>query len=96
MLWFFAAVNTGGDPGGAVAQVATYVPFSAPMVMPIRVAAGEVELWEVVVSVAIVLAAIVGAMRLAGRVYAGGAMHLRGQLKVRQALRAQETSSAGA
>jgi len=42
--------------------------------------------------VAIVLAAIVGAMKLAGRGYAGGAMHLRGQLKVRQALRAQETS----
>jgi ABC-2 type transport system permease protein len=89
---FFAALNAGGSPGGAVAKVATFVPFSAPMVLPIRLAAGEVALWEVVVSVAIVLAAIVGAMKLAGRVYAGGAMHLRGQLKVRQALRAQETS----
>jgi hypothetical protein len=46
--------------------------------------------------VAIVLASIVVAMRLAGRVYAGGAMHLRGQLKLRQALRAQETSPGGA
>jgi ABC-2 type transport system permease protein len=93
---FFAAINSGGAPGGAVAKVATFVPFSAPMVLPIRVAAGEVELWEVVVSVAIVLASIVAAMKLAGRVYAGGAMHLRGQLKVRQALRAQETSEVGA
>ncbi len=75
-----------------MAKVATFIPFSAPMVLPIRVAAGEVELWEVLVSVAIVLASIVAAMKLAGRVYAGGAMHLRGQLKVRQALRSQETS----
>jgi ABC-2 type transport system permease protein len=93
---FFAAINTGGDPGGPVAQVATFIPFSAPMVLPIRVSAGEIELWAVLVSVGIVLASIVGAMKLAGRVYAGGAMHLRGQLKVRQALRAQKTSEARA
>jgi ABC-2 type transport system permease protein len=93
---FFAAVTTGGDPSSQVAQIATFIPFSAPMVLPIRVAAGEVELWAVLVSVAIVLASIVVAMRLAGRVYAGGAMHLRGQLKLRQALRAQETSPGGA
>lgn len=93
---FFAALNTGGDPGGPVAHVATFIPFSAPMVLPIRVAAGEVALWEVVVSVAIVLASIAAAMRLAARIYAGGAMHLRGQLKVRQALRAEETSRARA
>jgi ABC-2 type transport system permease protein len=79
-----------------VAQVATFIPFSAPMVLPIRVAAGEIELWAVLVSVAIVLVSIVGAIRLAGRVYAGGAMHLRGQLKLRQALKAGETSGAGA
>jgi ABC-2 type transport system permease protein len=93
---FFAAITSGSDPGGPVAQVATFIPFSAPMVLPIRVAAGEIELWAVLVSVAIVLVSIVGAIRLAGRVYAGGAMHLRGQLKLRQALKAGETSGAGA
>ena len=93
---FFAAIITGGDPGGPVAKVVKFIPFSAPMVLPIRVAAGEIELWEVLVSVALVLASIVGAMKLAGRVYAGGAMHLRGQLKVRQALRSPETSRARA
>ena len=93
---FFAAITTGGAPGGPVAHVATFIPFSAPMVLPIRVAAGEIEVWEALASVAIVLASIVGAMKLAGRVYAGGAMHLRGQLKVRQALRSTETSEARA
>ena len=93
---FFAAVTAGGDPGGPVASVATFIPFSAPMVLPIRVAAGEVELGAVLVSVAIVLASIVGAMWLAGRVYAGGVLHLRGQLKVREAMRAEETSRVSA
>ncbi len=88
MASFFAAITTGGDPGGPVARVATYLPPSAPLVMPIRVAAGEVGPATVVISVAIVLVAIVGVVVLAGRVYAGGALHLRGQLKLRAALAA--------
>ena len=83
---FFAAITTGGDPGGPVAQVATYLPPSAPLVMPMRMAAGEVGIGTVVLSVAIVLVAIAGVVTLAGRVYAGGALHLRGQLKLRTAL----------
>ena len=93
---FFAASVAGGDPGGQVASVATFIPFSAPMVLPIRVAAGEIELWAVAASVAIVLASIAGAMWLAARVYAGGVLHLRGVLKVRDALRTKETSTVGA
>ena len=83
---FFAAISAGGDPGGTVAQIATFVPFSAPMVLPIRVAAGEVAVGTVLISVAIVLAAVVAAMAFAARVYAGGALHLRGQLELRNAL----------
>ena len=83
---FFAAIATGGDPGGPVARVATYLPPSAPLVMPIRVAAGEVGPATVAVSVAVVLVSIAAVVALAGRVYAGGALHLRGQLKLRTAL----------
>ena len=83
---FFAAITAGGDPAGPVARVATYLPPSAPLVMPIRVAAGEVGPATVVLSVAIVLVTIAGAVALAGRVYAGAALHLRGQLKLRAAL----------
>jgi ABC-2 type transport system permease protein len=85
---FFAAIFSGGDPGGPVAQVATFLPPSAPLVLPIRVAAGEVGLGTVLVSVAIVLVSIVAVVALAARVYAGGALHLRGQLGLRRALAA--------
>ncbi len=86
MAAFFAAITTGGDPGGPVARVSTYLPPSAPLVMPIRVAAGEVGPATMALSVAIVLVSIAGVVALAGRVYAGGALHLRGQLKLRAAL----------
>ncbi len=89
---FFAAITAGGDPSGPIAKIATFIPFSAPMVLPIRVAAGEVGLGEVLIAVAIVLASIVGVMALAARVYAGGALHLRGQLKLRAAIRSESAA----
>ena len=71
-----------------MARIASFLPPSAPLVLPIRVAAGEISAPTVVLSVVIVLISIVGVMALAARVYAGGALHLRGQLKLRSAFRA--------
>jgi len=83
---FFAAITASGAPGGTLARVTTFLPFSAPLVLPIRIAAHEIGAGEVAVSVAIVLVSIVAVVALAGRVYAGGALHVRGQLKLRNAL----------
>jgi len=84
---FFAAVAAVGDPSGVVARVATFLPPAAPMVLPIRSAAGELPLVELLGGVALVLVAVVAVVRLAARVYQGGALHLRGQLRLRDALR---------
>jgi hypothetical protein len=55
-------------------------------VRPSRSAAGELALWEALASIAIIRRATYGAVRLAGRVYAGSALNVRGQLKLREAL----------
>ncbi len=94
MASFFVALGSGDDPSGPVARIATFVPFSAPLILPIRIAAGEVGAGTIAVSVAIVLAAIVGAIALAARVYANGALQLRGPLKLRHALRARNAGAA--
>jgi ABC-2 type transport system permease protein len=83
---FFVALGVGDEPGGTVARVATFVPATAPLVLPIRSAAGELAVWEALASIAIILLATYGAVRLAGRVYAGSALNVRGQLKLREAL----------
>ena len=86
MSAFFAAIFTAEDPGGVVGRVATFVPPAAPLVMPVRAAAGELPLWEGLVGVALVLATIAIIVPLAARIYAGGALFTRGQLKLRAAL----------
>src|SRR5690606_19391117 len=64
LLAFLAAAAAGGDPGGTLARVATFVPPSAPLVLPIRHAAGELAWWEVIVAVAVVGATTVLVVRL--------------------------------
>ena len=69
MAAFFAALFAQEDPSGAVARVATFFPPSAPLVMPMRSAAGELPLWEAALGVALVVATIAVAVPVAGRIY---------------------------
>jgi ABC-2 type transport system permease protein len=87
---YLAAIFAAGDPGGTLARVTSYLPPAAPMVMPIRMAAGEAAPWELVASVAVVLASVAVVVRIAGRVYAGGALRTRRRVKLREAITGTE------
>jgi ABC-2 type transport system permease protein len=69
-----------------VARIATFVPPAAPMVVPVRSAAGTIAWWEVALSAGLLVAATLVIVRLAARVYAGGVLFTRGQLKIGDAL----------
>ena len=59
------------------------------MVMPVRMAAGVAEWWEVLLAVAIMLVAIAVVVRLGGRIYAGALLRTGGRTKIREALAAE-------
>jgi ABC-2 type transport system permease protein len=80
----FAVIN---DPSGIVARVATFLPPSAPMVVPLRAAFGAIEPWEIVVSVVITVAAIYGLFSFGGRIYSGAVLQTGGRMKLRDAWR---------
>jgi ABC-2 type transport system permease protein len=85
---FVIAIQASGDPGGTLATVTSYVPGMSPLVMPVRIAAGEAAWWEVVVAVVLMVVAIAAIVRLGGRVYAGALLRTGGKLKLREALQA--------
>lgn len=58
------------DPSGIVAQVLTFVPPTAPFVVPPRAAVGALPDWQLVVSVVLTFAGALVAVRVAGRAYA--------------------------
>ncbi|CAN5747720.1 ABC transporter permease [soil metagenome] len=79
-----------GDPNGMVAVVATFFPFTAPYVAPIRLALDQIAVWEMAASVLITFLTILIMVRLAGRVYEGGVLRFGGRVKWREAFRSAD------
>lgn len=89
VVGFFISIQAGQDPGSGLATVTSFVPGLTPLVMPVRMAAGDVPLWQVLLAVAIMAAAIALVVRVGGRVYAGALLRTGGKTKLREALRAE-------
>jgi len=88
MLSYFAAILlVTDDPDGLLARVLTVVPPSAPMVVPLRAALDAIEPWEIVLAVAVTLAAIYALFVVGGRVYSGAVLQVGSRMKLRDAWR---------
>lgn len=81
------ALDFGRNPNGTLAQIAAFVPPTAPMVVPTRVVAGDMGPIEVSAAIGLELIATAGLVLLAARVYerailrTGAPVHLRGLLR---------------
>jgi ABC-2 type transport system permease protein len=87
--YFVASFSIGGE--NPVLRISSLLPMFAPMTMPMRLAGGDAAVWEVALSIALMLAAIYGLIRFAGKVYAGGLLQSGSRVKWREAWRASET-----
>jgi ABC-2 type transport system permease protein len=77
------------EPSGIVARVMTFLPPAAPMVVPLRVALGAIEPWEVVLSIGLMVAAIWVLFVVGARVYAGAVLQMGSRIRIRDAWRAR-------
>lgn len=82
---YFAAFTTINAPDGWLAVVGSFLPPTAPLMMPIRAALSDVAAWEILAAVALELAAIVGLVRLGGRLYRGAVLRVGRKLSLREA-----------
>jgi len=60
------------NPTGRMAEVLSLLPFSSPIIMPIRMAVTAIPAWELGLSLAVLGMACAGAMWLASRIYRVG------------------------
>jgi ABC-2 type transport system permease protein len=67
-------------------HVLAFIPFTAPVAMPVLVAVGAAPGWQIALSAAISLAATVVMARLAGTIYERAILRTGSRLKVRQVL----------
>ena len=84
-MFSFAALN---DPDGTLSTALSFVPPSAPLVMPIRIIASDVPAWQVVLSVAIVLVAVAALVAFAARIYSNAILRTGARVKLAEAWRA--------
>lgn len=75
------------EPGNPLVVWMSQLPFTSPLVMPIRIATGEVPGWQVATSIGLSLAVIPLLVWLAGRIYSNAVLQTGGRMKLRHALR---------
>jgi ABC-2 type transport system permease protein len=80
----FAVIN---DPSGPVAVVATFLPPSAPFVVPLRAAFDAISMPEILLSIGVTVVGIWVLFVVGARVYAGAVLQTAGRMKLRDAWR---------
>jgi ABC-2 type transport system permease protein len=85
---FFISVGALQDPDSTNAVVASLLPISAPLAMPVRMLLGSASTGDVLVSLAILLGSTALLIPLAARVYAGAVLRTGAKVRIRDAWRA--------
>ena len=75
------------DPDGTVATVLTFLPPSAPFVVPLRIALDAISPVEIALSLALTVAFIFVLFVMGGRIYSGAVLQTGGRMKLRDAWR---------
>lgn len=85
---YLLAIVAAENPDGLIPRVGSLFPMWAPFVMPVRIAAGSAEFWEVAIAV---IGSILGAIALVwigSRVYRGALLRTGTKVKLRDAWKA--------
>jgi ABC-2 type transport system permease protein len=85
---FLISIGALQDPDSTLARVASLLPISSALAMPVRMVLGSAAPWEIVTSLAIVIGSTGLLIPLAGRVYAGAVLRTGAKVKLRDAWRA--------
>lgn len=83
--YFLVFITVAGEGSESVVRLVTLIPFTAPMAVPMRAAAGELPLWEGLVAAGLMLIAIYGMVRFAGRIYTGAVLRTGAKVRLREA-----------
>jgi ABC-2 type transport system permease protein len=87
---FFVSINALDDPTSMLARVTSFVPFTAPFVVPIRQSLDGIGVVEHIAAVIVAILSIIVLVRLSARIYAGGLLRFGRRVKLKEAWRSAE------
>ncbi|MFI6392192.1 ABC transporter permease [Nonomuraea sp. NPDC050547] len=85
LVGFFAA----NQPTGTLAQIVSIIPPFSSIVMPVRLAAAEVPLWEVSLAAVLMVGAVLGMLSVGAKVYERAVLRTGAKVKLGDVLRAK-------
>ncbi|MFS2242424.1 ABC transporter permease [Microbacterium sp. OR16] len=85
MAPYFLVIFFNDNP--LVLTIMSYVPFSAPVAMPVRMFVGEAQWWEGALSLVILVASCVAAIVVASKIYENSLLRMGARVKLAEALR---------
>ncbi|MEU0564356.1 ABC transporter permease [Nonomuraea sp. NPDC005983] len=89
MITYLGAFYSTSDPTGTLAEVLSFVPPFSSMVMPVRMAAVDVPFWQVGVSGALMVLAVLGVLSVGAKVYQRAVLRTGARVKLGDVLRAK-------
>lgn len=88
LVSFIVSIGALQDPDGTVVRIASILPTSSALAMPVRIVLGAASGWEIAASVTASIVATALLVPAAGRLYAGAVLRSGGRVKLREAWRA--------
>ena len=85
---FFISIGALQDPDSTLAIVASLLPFSAALAMPVRIVLGAATPPQIALSVTLLVGSTLLLIPLAGRLYSGAVLRTGARVKLRDAWRA--------
>lgn len=85
---FFTFTVVQQDAGGVLSVAASYVPITAPLIVPMRLAVGAASAWEGALAAGVMALATYGLIRASGRVYRGAVLRVGARVRWTEAWRA--------
>jgi ABC-2 type transport system permease protein len=87
---YFVAVGSLAEPDNVAVTVGSFVPFTAPVLLPFRHATTTMPTWEVLVALGVLAVSIVVMVRLAGRIYRSSLLRIGSRVSWRRAWRVDD------
>jgi ABC-2 type transport system permease protein len=84
MIPYFLIIVAYDNP--TILGIMSYVPFSAPIGMPMRIFLGTAEWWEPILSLVILVASTAVIILIGARIYENGLLRMGGRVKLKDAL----------
>ena len=73
------------ERAAVLGTVGTLIPFTAPLILPVRIATGDAAAWQIVAALLITFGSGVVLIRMAGRLYSGAILRTGGTVKLKEA-----------